>query len=41
MVIASGKFARENNLKPIFRILGYGDAARDPVGIDSLSMSVS
>lgn len=32
MIIASGKFAREHNLKPIFRILGYGDAARDPVG---------
>lgn len=30
-VVMSGKFARENNIKPLFRVLGYGDAAKDPV----------
>ena len=30
-VLTSGKFAKENNLKPLFKIRGYGDAARDPV----------
>lgn len=31
MILASGKFAREHNLKPLFKIRGYGDAAKDPV----------
>eukprot|EP00128_Syssomonas_multiformis_P013775 Colp12_sorted_trinity150504_noHs@24276 len=31
MVIVSGKFAREHNLTPLFKIRGFGDAARDPV----------
>jgi hypothetical protein len=31
MIVVSGKYARENNLKPLFRIRGFGDAARDPV----------
>lgn len=31
MVIASGRFAREHGLQPLFRIRGFGDAARDPV----------
>lgn len=31
MVVVSGKFAREHNLKPLFKIRGFGDAARDPV----------
>ena len=31
MVVVSGKFAREHNLQPLFKIRGYGDAARDPV----------
>eukprot|EP00128_Syssomonas_multiformis_P013776 Colp12_sorted_trinity150504_noHs@24281 len=30
-VIVSGKFAREHNLTPLFKIRGFGDAARDPV----------
>lgn len=30
-VLTSGKFAKENNLRPLFKIRGYGDAARDPV----------
>lgn len=30
-VLTSGKFAKENNLQPLFKIRGYGDAARDPV----------
>ena len=30
-VLTSGKFATENNLQPLFKIRGYGDAARDPV----------
>jgi len=32
LILCSGKFARERKLKPLFKILGYGDAARDPVG---------
>lgn len=31
MVITSGKFAKANGLTPLFKIRGYGDAARDPV----------
>jgi acetyl-CoA C-acetyltransferase len=31
MVVTSGKLARELGLKPLFRIRGFGDAARDPV----------
>jgi acetyl-CoA C-acetyltransferase len=31
MVMVSGKTAKEHNLKPLFRIRGFGDAARDPV----------
>jgi acetyl-CoA C-acetyltransferase len=31
MVLVSGKFAREHGLKPLFKIRGFGDAARDPV----------
>ena len=31
MVVTSGKFARDHNLKPLFKIRGFGDAARDPV----------
>jgi acetyl-CoA C-acetyltransferase len=30
MVVVSGKFARENNLTPLFRIRGFGDAERAP-----------
>lgn len=30
-VVTSGKFARDHNLKPLFKIRGFGDAARDPV----------
>lgn len=31
MVLVSGKFAKEHNLKPLFKIKGFGDAAKDPV----------
>jgi len=31
MVIVSGKFAKDHNLKPLFKIRGFGDAAKDPV----------
>lgn len=31
MVLTSGKLAREQGLTPLFRIRGFGDAARDPV----------
>lgn len=31
MVIVSGKFAKDHNLKPIFKIRGFNDAAKDPV----------
>jgi acetyl-CoA C-acetyltransferase len=31
MIVVSGKFAKQHNLKPLFRIRGFGDAARDPV----------
>lgn len=31
MVITSGKYAREHGLTPLFKIRGYGDAAKDPV----------
>lgn len=31
MVVTSGKLAREQGLTPLFRIRGFGDAARDPV----------
>lgn len=31
MVIVSGKFCKKFNLMPLFRILGFGDAAKDPV----------
>ena len=31
MVLMSEEKAREMNLKPLFRIKGYGDAAKDPV----------
>lgn len=31
MVVMSGKRARELGAKPLFRVLGMGDAARDPV----------
>lgn len=30
-VLTSGKVAREQNLTPLFKIRGFGDAARDPV----------
>lgn len=31
MLIVSGKYAKARNLTPLFRILGYGDAAKSPV----------
>ena len=31
MVMTTGKFAREHKLTPLFKIRGFGDAARDPV----------
>lgn len=31
MVVVSGKYANEYGLKPLFKIRGFGDAARDPV----------
>lgn len=31
MVVMSGKEARAKGLKPLFKVRGYGDAARDPV----------
>lgn len=31
MVVVSGKYAKEYGLKPLFKIRGFGDAARDPV----------
>jgi len=31
MIIVSGKYAKDHNLKPLFKIRGFGDAARDPV----------
>jgi acetyl-CoA C-acetyltransferase len=31
MVTVSGKMVKEQGLKPLFKILGYGDAALDPV----------
>lgn len=31
MVVVSGKFAKDHNLKALFKILGYGDAARLPI----------
>jgi acetyl-CoA C-acetyltransferase len=31
MVVVSGKFAKDHNLQPLFRIRGFGDAARAPV----------
>jgi acetyl-CoA C-acetyltransferase len=31
MVVVSGKVAKDLNLKPLFKIRGYGDAAKDPV----------
>ena len=31
MVVVSGKLAKEQGLTPLFRIRGFGDAARDPV----------
>lgn len=30
-IVVSGKMVKEQNLKPLFKIRGYGDAARDPV----------
>ena len=30
-VVMSGKMARELNLKPLFKIRGFGDAAQEPV----------
>lgn len=31
MVVMSGKAAKEYNIKPLFKVRGFGDAARDPV----------
>lgn len=31
MVVVSGKVAKEQNLTPLFKIRGFGDAAKDPV----------
>lgn len=31
MVIVSGKFAKDHNLKPLFKIRGFADAARAPI----------
>lgn len=31
IILTSGKFARSHRLTPLFKIRGYGDAARDPV----------
>jgi acetyl-CoA C-acetyltransferase len=31
MIVMSGKMARERGLTPLFRINGFGDAAKDPV----------
>lgn len=31
MVIVTGKYAKEHNLVPLFRIRGFGDAEKDPV----------
>ena len=31
MVIVSGKLCKDLNLKPLFRVRGFGDAARDPL----------
>jgi acetyl-CoA C-acetyltransferase len=31
MLMVTGKFAREHNLTPLFKIRGFGDSARDPV----------
>jgi acetyl-CoA C-acetyltransferase len=31
MVVVSGKLCKELNLKPLFRVRGFGDAARDPL----------
>lgn len=31
MVVVSGKFAKDHKLTPLFKIRGFGDAARDPV----------
>eukprot|EP01035_Chromulina_nebulosa_P017975 gene17975-23607_t len=31
MIITSGKFANDHKLKPLFKIRGFGDAARDPI----------
>lgn len=31
MILTSGKYAKENKLTPLFRIRGYGDAAREPI----------
>jgi acetyl-CoA C-acetyltransferase len=30
MIVVSGKFAKDHNLTPLFKIRGYGDAARAP-----------
>jgi len=31
MVLVTGKYAREHQLSPLFKIRGFGDAAKDPV----------
>lgn len=31
MIVMSGKMARERGVTPLFRICGFGDAAKDPV----------
>ena len=31
MVVMSGKMARERGVKPLFKISGFGDAAKEPV----------
>lgn len=31
MVVVSGKLCKELNLKPLFKVRGFGDAARDPL----------
>lgn len=35
MVVTTGKVAREQNLTPLFRIRGFGDAAQEPVEFPS------
>ena len=40
MVIVSGKFAREQKMKPLFKIRGFADAATNPVGRYRLFLNI-